>query len=449
MGYVPNTPEDKKEMLAALGLEKIEQLLEKAVPEELILDAPLDIPEPLSEWEAFSEAAALAASCGDTTSMVNFMGAGAYDHFIPAAVHHITSRPEFATAYTPYQAEVSQGTLQAIFEFQSMVAMLTGMDVANASMYDGPSALAEAVLMAIEETKRLRVIVPEHLHPYYLKVLRTYTKPTGVEIIQVGAKGGVTDTETLSKMMDDKIAAVVVQNPNFVGCIEDGFAFQKAVADTGALLIAVVDPISLGILTPPGEYGADIVVGEGQSLGNPLGFGGPYLGFFAAREKFVRKMPGRLIGASSDSTGIRGFVMTLQTREQHIRREKATSNICTNQALCALAATVYLSLVGEEGFKKVANLCFDKAHYLAGRLAQVESVTIVYNEPFFKEFAVRLPGNAEAILQEMAAEGYLAGVPMKSFFTDRPNEMLIAVTEKRTKSEMDQFTETLADVLKN
>ncbi len=447
MGYIPNTPDDRREMLEALGLNSIDELLEKAVPKGLILNRPLELPEPLSECEVLAEALALASTNVDVQTTTSFLGAGAYDHFIPAAVHHITGRPEFETAYTPYQAEVSQGTLQAIFEFQSMIAMLMGMDVANASVYDGASAVAEAGLLALRTTRKNKIVVSERIHPHYLRVLRTYTKPTGVDIVICPANGGVTDIEALSNLVDEDTAAVIMQNPNFVGCIEDGFAFRDAMAGSKALLIAAVNPISLGMLTPPGEFDADIAVGEGQGLGNSLGFGGPYLGLFAAKKKFTRKMPGRLIGASTDDAGTRGFVMTLQTREQHIRREKATSNICTNEALCALAATVYLSLVGENGIERIASLCYDKAHYLASKLCKIDGVELAYGEPFFNEFAVRLPKCADDVVLDMAVQGFLAGVPMSKFDENRPNEMLVAVTEKRTAEEMYQYVETLAEVL--
>ncbi len=447
MGFIPNTPEDRKAMLAAMGYASFEELLQKAVPKELLCAAKIDMPGPLSEMEALTEAFALSSSNADTNSYVSFLGAGAYDHYIPAAVGAIASRPEFATAYTPYQAEVSQGTLQAIFEFQSLIAMLTSMDVANASMYDGPTALAEAVLMAVGEKKRNRILIPELLNPHYRQVLRTYTRPTGIELVEIPSVGGLTDIEKLKSLADDTVAAVILQNPNFLGYVEDGFAFKRAVEDSGAVFIAVVDPLSLGILTPPGEYGAEIALGEGQPLGIPIGFGGPYLGFFAAREKHVRKMPGRLIGASTDDKGTRGFVMTLQTREQHIRREKATSNICTNQALCALASTVYLSMLGENGFKKIAGLCFHKAHYLAKRLAEVKGVQLLNDAPFFREFAIRLSEPTDRMLEDMSANGYLAGVPLKRFYPERENDLLIAVTEKRSKTEMDQFVETLDEVL--
>ncbi len=448
MGYIPNTPAGREEMLEALGLASIEQLLEKAVPKELMLKQKLELPEPLSEYEALSEALFLSSANFDVQTSVSFLGAGAYDHFVPAAVHHIVGRPEFETAYTPYQAEVSQGTLQAIFEFQSMVAMLLGMDVANASVYDGASGVAEAGMLALASSKGRKIIVSGHLHPHYISVLKTYLHPNGAEIVHCPTVGGLTDLAALKAMIDDNTAAVIMQSPNFVGCIEDGFAFKEAISGSKALLIAVADPISLGMLTPPGAYDADIAVGEGQGLGNALGFGGPYLGLFAAKDAFVRKMPGRLIGASTDDAGTRGFVMTLQTREQHIRREKATSNICTNEALCALAASVYMALIGESGIKTVAKLCFDKAHYLAAKLAEIEGVEIVHKEPFFKEFLIKTTAEANKLVLDLASQGFLAGVPLSRWFPERPNELLVAVTEKRTKMEMDYFAEALAEAVK-
>ncbi|HHS50452.1 MAG TPA: aminomethyl-transferring glycine dehydrogenase subunit GcvPA [candidate division Zixibacteria bacterium] len=449
MGFIPNTPEDRKAMLEALGLSSIEELLEKGIPKELMLKKPIELPEPLSEYEALKEAAMLAEDNLDVQSWMSFLGAGAYDHFIPSAVHHIIGRPEFETAYTPYQAEVSQGTLQAIFEFQSMIAMLMGMDVANASVYDGASAVAEAGMLALASVKGNKIVVSGHVHPSYIEVLRTYVHPNGAEIVICPTKGGATDISALKSLIDDDTVAVIMQSPNFVGCIEDGFAFREAIGERKALLVAVTDPISLGMLAPPGDYDADIAVGEGQGLGNPVGFGGPFLGLFAAKDKFVRKMPGRLIGASTDEAGTRGFVMTLQTREQHIRREKATSNICTNEALCALGASVYLALLGETGIKTVARLCYDKAHYLADKLTQIEGLEMAYDEPFFKEFAVKLPVPAEEVFEPLIPMGYLAGVPLSKFYPERENELLIAVTEKRTVEEMDEFTEALAEVLKD
>jgi len=447
MGFIPNTPNDRAEMLRVMGYETVEELLCAAVPKELFSKRLPKLPEPLSEMEGLAEAWALSATNADSASFVSFLGAGAYDHYIPAAVGHITSRPEFATAYTPYQAEVSQGTLQAIFEFQSLISRLTAMDVANASMYDGPTALAEAVLMAVGEKRRYKVLVPEHLHPHYLQVLRTYVNPTGIELITVPATGGITDYEALGRLATDEIAAAIIQNPNFVGCIEDGFAFADAIKDSNSVFIAVADPISLGILTPPGEYGVEIAVGEAQPLGNPVGFGGPYIGYFAAREKHIRKMPGRLIGASTDDKGTRGFVMTLQTREQHIRREKSTSNICTNEALCALAATVYLSLMGEHGFREIAEQSYHKAHYLADKLGEIPGTEILYDAPFFSEFAIRLSKPADKVLISLAADGFLAGVPLDRFYPERTNDILIAVTEKIDKADIDNFVETLAELL--
>ena len=447
MGYIPNTPEDRVEMLAVLGLESISELFEKAVPPELMMEGELELPEPLSEYEALREAGALAFANSDSGTAVSFLGAGAYDHFIPAIVNHIISRPEFETAYTPYQAEVSQGTLQAIFEFQSMIAMLTGMDVANASVYDGGSALAEAALLAMDHTRRKKLVVSGMMNPHYLKVMRTYTGPSGGRIEICPAKNGITDYDALADMIDDETAAVFVQNPNFEGCIEDGFAVREAITDRKTLLVVSADPISLPMITPPGEYGADIAVGEGQPLGIPLGYGGPYLGLFAASKKFIRKMPGRLIGATRDEDGRRGYVMTLQTREQHIRREKATSNICTNQALCALAATVYMSLIGESGMKKISRLCFDKSHYLVNKLSGIDSVELINGNEFFREFTLRLPVKAGEVLRDMAADGFLAGVPMARFYPERDRDILIAVTEKRSKVEMDEFCEALEAVI--
>jgi len=390
MSFIPNTYEDRKQMLKAIGVDSFEDLL-KNIPDELRLKRELNLPKPLSELEIRNELQALSEKNKAATEAVSFLGGGAYDHFIPAAVGHITSRSEFYTAYTPYQAEVSQGTLQAIYEFQTLICELTGMEVANASMYDGGSALAEAALMAVSETQRPEVLVSKAVHPNYRQIIKTYFHGQKLELKEIPLDDGITSLDELKRLITDKTAAVIIQQPNFFGLLENVFDAEPIIHEKGALFITSNDPISLGILAAPGEYGVDIMTGEGQALGNALNFGGPYLGLFAIKQKYIRKMPGRLVGATVDTQGKRGYVLAMQTREQHIRREKATSNICTNQALCALAATVYLTLMGKQGIKKVAELCLQKSHYLANAIASLEGFGFKFTQSFFKEFVIKCP----------------------------------------------------------
>ncbi|MBN1756190.1 aminomethyl-transferring glycine dehydrogenase subunit GcvPA [bacterium] len=449
MDYLPNTPADREEMLRKIGFGSIRELIDSAIPRELQLKGKLNLPEPLCEYEGLKLGSRLAGFNCPSSQIISFLGAGSYDHFIPAAVSVITSRPEFYTAYTPYQAEVSQGTLQAIFEFQSLVAQLTNMDVANASMYDGGSAIAEAAIFALNQTNRSKILYGEGLNPLYLDVLTTYTAPTGATLIPVKAVNGRVSKDELEKLLGQDIACFIIQNPSFCGVIQDGFQYGDIVHQAGAIYIVAADPTSLGVLAPPGDYNADIVVGEAQSLGNPLYFGGPYLGFYAAQGKYTRKLPGRLSGITADVEGKRGFVLTLQTREQHIRREKATSNICTNQALCALAATVYLSLLGETGFRDMARQCFDKAHYLSSELLNIPSINMLFQAPFFKEFAITLPENQDIdkLYQKMLGKGFIPGLPLGKYLHQYPNGLLLAVTEKRTKKEMDEFIKALHEAI--
>jgi glycine dehydrogenase subunit 1 len=443
MVYTPHTPEDRRVMLEAIGVRELEDLL-GAIPEELRLRKPLDLPEPVSEMEAVEILRGIAASNGDLDEYVSFLGAGIYDHYIPAAVSHITSRPEFSTAYTPYQPEVSQGTLTAIFEYQTMICELTGMDVSNASVYDGGSAVAEAAIMAMAlGKKRNRILLSGGVHAFYRGVTRTYLAGQDAVIEEVGLSGGRTDLDRMADLCGDDTAAVVVQSPNFMGSIEDLRAVGELAKRCGAIFIAVVDPISLGILRPPGDFGAGIVVGEGQALGNAPSYGGPLFGFFACREGYKRHLPGRLVGQTVDVDGKRGFVLTLQTREQHIRREKATSNICTNQALNALAATVYMSLLGREGLRDVALLCLKKAHYAKQRITALEGFSVPWNVPTFKEFPVKTPVDPGDIIMRLEKEKILAGVDAACFDRDMEGILLVAVTERRTKQEIDRFVEAL------
>ncbi len=440
MGYVPNTEKDRKEMLRTIGVDDIEKLLTD-IPEEIRLKKELNLPPPLSEIELKKEILVLSEKNADLLHYTSFLGAGAYDHYIPSVVEHMVSRSEFYTAYTPYQAETSQGMLQSIYEFQSMICELTGMEAANASMYDGASATAEAAMMAIRITKRKEILVSRALHPNYRMVLKTYLQGIGITIKEIPFKDGVTDLDALS--ISDNTAAVIIQQPNFFGCIEELSAISAIAKKFGALFIVSVDPISMGILKSPGELGADIVIGEGQSLGNSLSFGGPYLGLFATRKEHVRQMPGRLVGATVDAQEKRGYCLTLQTREQHIKRERATSNICTNQALCALAATVYLSVIGKEGLRKLAELCLQKAHYAQREITKIKGFSSPFTAPFFKEFVVKAPVSAEKILKGLLKEKIIGGLELGNYYPELKEHLLICVTEKRTREEIERLVALL------
>ena len=436
--YVPHTDQDRQKMLAACGLTSVEELFAD-IPEAVRLHRELDLPAPLSEIELVAHLEALAAKNAAVTC---FLGGGYYDHFVPAVVEAVTGRSEFYTAYTPYQPEISQGTLTAIYEFQTMIAELTGLDVANASMYDGASALAEAAVMAVRKTGRGLVVVAGSVHPEYRRVLATYLTPRGVEVEELPWRDGVT-------VIDDPgqaTAALIVQQPNFFGCLEDMEAMERAAHAAGALLVVCADPVSLALLKPPGEYGADIACGEGQSLGLPMSFGGPGLGFLAARADLVRHLPGRVVGATRDTRGQRGFVLTLQAREQHIRREKATSNICSNQALCALAATVHLSALGAVGLAGVAQLCAAKAAYARERVAAVPGFSAAFAAPFFKEFVVKSAYPWEKVSGVLAAHGLAAGPELGRFYPELSGHFLVAVTEKRTRADIDRLGAALSEV---
>ncbi|MGH9879911.1 MAG: aminomethyl-transferring glycine dehydrogenase subunit GcvPA, partial [Pyrinomonadaceae bacterium] len=423
MRYIPNSPEERAAMLHQIGLNSAEELFD-SIPPDLRLSRDLKTPAALSEPELLSGFEELAArNPGATRS--SFLGAGAYSHYSPTIVDHVISRSEFFTAYTPYQPEISQGTLQVIFEFQTLVCQLTGMEVANASMYDGSTALAEAVLMAERVTRRSKVIACGAVHPEYLDVVRTYVQHAGIDLELVGCDPNTGQTSAdLVQALDDKTAAIVVQSPNFFGCIEDVAALaEKAHADGALLIVAITESISLGLLKSPGASGADIVVAEGQSFGVPLSFGGPYLGLFATREKYARQIPGRLVGEAYDKEGRRGFVLTLATREQHIRREKATSNICTNEGLIALAATVYLETMGRRGLQEVALQCAQKAAYAARRISDIEGFSLPFTAPRFNEFVVRAPVRAARLLAKLANQNNITGgLPLSRYFPDRPNE---------------------------
>jgi len=425
-------------MLDAIGVLRYEELV-AAVPEEVRLNRPLAVPGPLSEIEARRQFGEWARS-NEADHAVSFLGGGSYDHYIPAAVNAIASRSEFATAYTPYQPEVAQGSLTAIFEFQSMIVELTGTDVANASLYDGATAAVEGALLARHQTGRAKVVVAGALHPHYLEVLRTYLEQ---DVIVVADRGGQCAPEDLRGALGADVAAVIYQHPNFFGLIESPQAIHALAHEAGALAVAVCDPIALALLEPPGASGADIVVGEGQSLGNPPSFGGPVLGFFACRQALVRRMPGRLVAQTVDRHGRRGFVLTLQTREQHIRREKATSNICTNQGLLALRATIYLGLLGKLGLTEVAELCVQKSHHAAVRAAAIPGYRLAYEGPFFREFVLECPVDASEVVRTGRARGILPGVDLGRIRPAWRRRLLVAVTEQRSAAEIDRWAEAL------
>jgi len=448
MAYILNTPDDVRTMLAALGLDTLDQLFEM-IPPEFRLKRPLAFREALSELELTTHLGALASRNQGAAERPCFLGAGSYDHFIPAVVDHLASRGEFYTSYTPYQAEASQGTLQATFEYQTLVTQLTGMDVSNASLYDGGSAVAEAMLMALTLTRRLgRVVVAGSVHPEYRQVLKTFLANLDPELVVVPARDGRVDPSDLAEAVTPETAAVVLQYPNFFGQLEEVETLVDAAHRQGALAIVSVDPISLGLLRQPATYGADIVVAEGQCLGNALAYGGPYLGIMACREAYVRKMPGRIVGQTLDRHGRRCWVLTLQTREQHIRREKATSNICTNQGLLALRASIYLAVMGPSGLRQVAELSTRKAHYAAAQLAQVPGLAPAFDGPFFKEFVIRSKQDPARVLADVGRIGYHGGIALGRWFPDMTDCILIAVTEKRTKAEIDGLVEAFREAMR-
>ncbi len=438
MSYVLNTPADQKAMLAAIGAGSIAELFQ-AIPEKLRLDHPLRVPAALSELELQQHTEELAGRNLSTDRAVCFLGGGSYDHFIPAVVDAIAGRSEYYTAYTPYQAEASQGSLQAFFEYQTLICQLTGLDVANASLYEGGSAVAESVLMALSiHPKKNKVLIAESVHPEYRQTLATYVANLSLQVVTLPTPHGFLDPDDLKKALDDQTLCVIVQHPNFFGCLEETDGIGKLCKANGALYVVSFDPISLGLLKRPGQYGADIAVAEGQSLGSPMVFGGPVLGIMACREEFVRKIPGRLVGQTTDRNGKRCWVLTLQTREQHIRREKATSNICTNQGLFALRAAVYLTALGPLGLRETAELCLRKAHYLADELKKA-GVALPFARPFFKEFTINAPGNATATLEKLLKGGYHAGLPLGRWYPGLKNAISVAVTEKRTRKELDGY----------
>lgn len=441
MDYVPHTADDEKKMMKAAGVGSIDELFFD-IPDKYRLRELLDLPHPLSEQEIFSLMKDLGSR--NVIPPATLMGAGAYHHYIPAVVGHIISRSEFYTAYTPYQAEISQGILQAIYEYQTMIARLTGMQVANASMYDGASAMAEAAVLSAKTLNRTRIVMVQSIHPEYRQVAKTYCWSNGYECVETAfCASGQLDMESLKNAVDDNTAAVLIQSPNFFGVIENITAVESIVHSKGALLVSgFTDATSLGILKPAGEMGADFVVGEGQSFGNPMNYGGPYLGIFASTNKFLRKIPGRLAGATVDKEGKRGFVLTLQTREQHIRRERATSNICSNEALCALAAAVYLVSLGKN-LKKLAELNVQKASYLRSRLLELKGWEPLFSGPVYNEFALRSP-DAKAANRKLEAKGIIGGYELGKDYPELKNGILFCATEMLSKEDMDRAARILA-----
>jgi glycine dehydrogenase subunit 1 len=440
--YLPNTDQDRQAMLAAIGVASLDDLFAD-IPANVRLQRQLALPEAMSELDLVRMMTDKADSNQHAGKLPCFLGGGAYDHYVPSVVSHLAGRSEFYTAYTQYQAEISQGGLQALWEYQSMICELTGMDVSNASLYDGGTALAEAMSLACGSTGRNKVLVSAAVNPLYRKVLATYAKDLGFTLDIIPAVYGLSDRDAMIAKCDGETAAVIMQNPNFFGSIEDFSGVAESVHACGALLIASVNPISLAILKSPGQYGVDIAVGEGQPLGLGLQFGGPYLGFMAVKEKLMRRMPGRIVGQTVDSAGRRGFVLTLQAREQHIRREKAYSNICSNEALCAITAAMYLAVNGKQGLRQVADLCLGKAHYLAEELKKLPGYSLAYPAQFFLEFVVKTSEPPASINQRLFTKGIIGGLDLGRFDPDWEGNMLISVTEKRTRNEMDAFVAVL------
>ena len=441
--YITNTPQEVGQMLKIIGVEDIDALFADIKPEHR--PRSFDLPQGLSEYEVVRRLTAL--SLKNNVHVTPFIGGGYYDHYIPSVVSALTSRGEFYTAYTPYQPECAQGTLQALFEYQSSMCALTGMEVSNASLYDGGTALYEAMMMAIRITGRNKVIVDGGVSPIYRKILKTYTHHLSYEFQETPVVHGQSSREEIQRLLDRDTAVVILQNPNFFGAIDDLTDIIQKAHDVGALAIVSVYPISLGLLKTPAEMGADIVTGEGQSLGLPLNFGGPYLGFMCARKKYIRKMPGRIVGQTVDSKGQRCFVNTLQAREQHIRREKATSNICTNVSLCALQAAIFMAVVGKNGLKEMAQLNLDKAEYAKQLLSKIKGVEVKRSAPSFNEFTVHLPKDASQVVAAMMKKGFAAGFPLGRYYPGMERYLLVAVTEKRTKEEIDRYAKNLQEVL--
>lgn len=444
--YISNTPEDEQMMLEAIGLDSVDQLFDD-IPKEVALNRDFDLPESKSELEVRAYLTEMSRKNCSLDDLTCFLGAGAYDHYIPSIVNHIISRSEFYTSYTPYQPEISQGTLQYLFEYQTLMCNLTGMDVSNASLYDGGTAIAEAALMAAAVTRKKEIIVSKTVRPEARKILKTYAHIQDLIVIEVDMKDGVTDLEKLDSLINEETATVIIQSPNFFGIIEDIEETAKITHKTKkTALITSVDPISLGILKRPGDLGADIVVGEGQAMGIPLSFGGPYLGFITTTKDYMRKLPGRIVGQTEDLDGKRSFVLTLTAREQHIRREKATSNICSNQGLNTLAATIYMVTLGKEGLREVALQSTKKAHYALEKLTESGKYEKVFDKPFFKEFVVKSDIDSEKISSILRSNNIIGGYDLGEDYPQCENAILYAVTEKRTKAEIDKLSSVLEGI---
>ena len=434
--YLPHTAEDRQEMLAAIGVQSPIDLFAD-IPEKIRLHRALNLPAPLSEPELAKYFQKMAAANVNLQEYACFLGAGAYDHFIPSTVDHVLRRSEFYTAYTQYQPEISQGYLQALWEYQSIICEITGMPVANASMYDGATAMAEAAILACHATNRNEILVARSVHPHYREVLATYALDFGFTIKEIAFSDGVTSKEDLAGMISKATATVIIQNPNFFGSVEDLSALIEVTHGAGALFVTVADPIALGVLEAPGKLGSDMVVGEGQPLGLSIAFGGPYLGFFAASSKLMRKLPGRIVGQTVDRDGKRGFVLTLQAREQHIRREKATSNICSNEALCALAVSVYLATMGKEGYAETADQCLQKAHYAYNEIIKAGAAQAAFGAPFFQEFVVKVTKPVAELNEALLQQKMIGGLDVGQYYPELAGHMLLCVTENRTKVEID------------
>ncbi len=445
MNFTQLTNSDVDGMLAKIGAQRVDDLF-RGIPAGSRLDRPLDLPPAMTELELLAEMGRLAGANRGCDGLTCFLGGGMYDHFIPTVVDDLASQSEFVTAYTPYQAEASQGSLQAFYEYQTLICQLTGLDVSNASLYEGATAATEAVLMARSITGRRRVVVSSAVHPHVHGVMATYLRELPLDLTVVETAGGRTNPDDLRRAVNDDTAAVVIQSPNVFGCIEPLDRLSAIGHEAGAIVVASVDPISCGLLKTPGELGVDIAVGDGQPMGIPMSYGGPTLGFMACREQYMRKMPGRLVGATTDRIGRRAFCLTLQTREQHIRRERATSNICTNQGLLALRVAMYLSAMGRHGLAKAASLCVDKAHYAAERIAAVKGFELRFCAPFFKEFAVRTTKGVDRVMEHCRGRGILAGVPLGPWYDDLSDAFLVAVTEKRTRQDIDALVAALEEV---
>jgi glycine dehydrogenase subunit 1 len=440
--YTSATDADRERMLNAVGAASIDELFAD-IPSGVRLGRDLDLPDGKSETEVFDELAALAAKNSNAETELTFLGAGMYDHYVPALVDAITQRSEFLTPYTPYQPEISQGGLQAMFEFQTAISELTGLPVSNASLYEGPSSVAAAAYLAKLETGRSQFVVSRALHPHARETLSTYSAGFGADVVEVGLDGGSTDANALAGAVSDETAAVFLQQPNFLGAVEDLEALTPVAKRTGALLIVTVDALTLGILKAPGDFGVDVALGEGQQLGNRLDYGGPSFGFFAARDEYIRRMPGRIAGETLDADGRRGFVLTLQTREQHIRRERATSNICTSQALNALAGVIYLSWLGKQGIVELGELLVQRTAYARERLSGIAGVELLHDQPVVREFALRLDAPVDAVLRRCAESGVNAGYPLGASYDEFADGLLVAITERRSKADIDRLATVL------